>query len=329
MGGMNLLRDRASPFGRSATVALSVAVGLGVVALINSALARSAERRNLPKGTFVEVDGVRLHYLEKGSGSAVVLLHGNQSLLDDFEISGLFDLLARNHRVIAVDRPGFGHSERPRQKVWTAFAQAALIRKTLSQLSVEKPVIVAHSWGTLVALAHAVDHAADTGALLLLSGYYFPTKRLDAVLASLPAVPFIGDLLRYTISPILGWLTGPMILKQVFAPSKVTERVKREFPFSMLLRPSQIRATAGDAAQMVPAATSLARHYGQLAMPIVIMAGRGDRIVAVSPHPRRLHAAISGSTLQIMDTGHMVHHEFPEEVAAAVGKLQAELREAV
>jgi pimeloyl-ACP methyl ester carboxylesterase len=120
-----------------------------------------------------------------------------------------------------------------------------------------------------------------------------------------------------------------MILKQVFAPSKVTERVKREFPFSMLLRPSQIRATAGDAAQMVPAATSLARHYGQLTMPIVIMAGRGDRIVAVSPHPRRLHAAISGSTLQIMDTGHMVHHEFPEEVAAAVGKLQAELREAV
>jgi len=56
---------------------------------------------------------------------------------------------------------------------------------------------------------------------------------------------------------------------------------------------------------------------------------RGDKIVAVSPHPRRLHAAISGSTLQIMDTGHMVHHEFPQEVAAAVGKLQAELREAV
>jgi pimeloyl-ACP methyl ester carboxylesterase len=322
---MNLNRDRAFP--KAATIAISAALGLGVVALTNGVLAREAERRNPPKGSFVEVDGVRLHYLEKGSGPPVVLLHGNQSLVEDFEISGLFDLLARNHRVIAIDRPGFGHSERPRGKVWTASAQAALIRKALVQLGVEKPIIVAHSWGTLVALAHAVDHRADTGALLLLSGYYFPTRRLDVVIASLPAIPVIGDLLRYTISPILAWITGPIVLKKLFEPSKVTERVKRDFPFSMALRPSQIRATAGDAAQMVPAATSLARHYGQLTMPITIMAGRGDKIVAISPHPRRLHASIAVSTLQLMDTGHMVHHVFPEEVAAAVDKLQAELSE--
>ena len=125
-----------------------------------------------------------------------MLLHGNQSLVADFEISGLFDLLARNHRVIAFDRPGFRHSERPREKVWTASAQAALIRKALALLGIDKPIIVGHSWGTLVALAHAVDHAAHTGALLLLSGYYFPTKRLDAVVAFLPAIPIIGDLLR-------------------------------------------------------------------------------------------------------------------------------------
>jgi pimeloyl-ACP methyl ester carboxylesterase len=256
------------------------------------------------------------------------LLHGNQSLVVDFEISGLFDLLARNNRVIAFDRPGFGHSDRPRGKVWTASAQAALIRKALSQLGIEKPVIiVGHSWGTLVALAHAVDHRAHTGALLLLSGYYFPTTRLDAVIASLPAVPVIGDLLRYTISPLLGWLTGPFILKMVFQPSRVTERVKREFPFSMVLRPSQIRATAGDAAQMAPAASALARHYRQLTMPVAIMAGRGDKIVAISPHPRRLHATIPVSTLQLMDTGHMIHHAFPEEVAARVRRLDNELSE--
>jgi len=104
--------------------------------------------------------------------------------------------------------------------------------------------------------------------LLLLSGYYFPTRRLDVVIASLPAIPVIGDLLRYTISPVLAWITGPIVLKKLFEPSKVTERVKRDFPFSMALRPSQIRATAGDAAQMVPAATCLARHYGRLTMPM-------------------------------------------------------------
>jgi pimeloyl-ACP methyl ester carboxylesterase len=322
---MMLRSNRAFSSGKTANIVISVAVGLGVVALINKVLTREAERRNPPEGAFLEVDGVRLHYIEKGSGSPVVFLHGNQSMVEDVEISGLFGLLARNHRVIAFDRPGFGHSERPREKVWTASAQAALLRKALSQLGVEKPIIVGHSWGTLVALAHAVDHPADTGALLLLSGYYFPSKRIDAVLASLPAIPIVGDLLSYTISPLLGWLTGPLVLKKVFEPSKVTERVKRKFPFSMALRPSQIRATAGDAANMAPAAASLERHYGQLTMPIAIMAGSGDKIVPVAPQPERLHARISQSTLRIMDTGHMVHHIFPEEVAAAVGKLHVEL----
>ena len=80
-------------------------LGLGVAALINTAMARNAERRNPPKGTFLEVDGVRLHYLEKGSGLPVVLLHGNQSMAEDFAISGVIDLLAKKYRVIAFDRP--------------------------------------------------------------------------------------------------------------------------------------------------------------------------------------------------------------------------------
>src|SRR3954470_20634816 len=129
---MNILRR--SP---TATISASVIVGVGIAALINGALARRAERRNPARGAFIEVDGVRLHYIEKGSGSPVVFLHGNQSMAADVEISGVFGLLARDHRVIAFDRPGFGHSERPRGKAWSATAQAALLRKALSHLGVE------------------------------------------------------------------------------------------------------------------------------------------------------------------------------------------------
>jgi pimeloyl-ACP methyl ester carboxylesterase len=170
----------------------------------------------------------------------------------------------------------------------------------------------------------ANEHPADTGALLLLSGYYFPKKRLDVIIGSLPAIPMLGDLLRYTIWPVLGWLTGPLLLKTVFAPSKVTDRFKREFPLSMALRPSQIRATAGDSALMVPGAASLKEHYGELAMPISIMAGRGDKIVEIEPHPMRLHGLVRQSTLEVVDgTGHMIHHAFPDKVAAAVEALCA------
>jgi pimeloyl-ACP methyl ester carboxylesterase len=249
---------------------------------------------------------------------------GRLYLADDFEISGVFDLVAEKHRVIAFDRPGFGHSERPRETVWTPSAQADLIHKALVKLDVRTPVMVGHSWGTLVALAYAVEHPADIGALLLLSGYYFPKKRLDVIIGSLPAIPILGDLLRYTIWPVLGWLTGPLLLKIVFAPSKVTERFQREFPFSMALRPSQIRATAGDSTLMVSGAASLKEHYGELAMPVAIMAGRGDKIVEIEPHPMRLHGLVRQSTLEVIDgTGHMIHHASPDKVAAAVEALCA------
>src|SRR4051794_5105948 len=99
---------------RLAATSTWVVLGLVITALFNAAMARRAERRNPPKGTFLEVDGVRLHYLESGSGSTVVLLHGNQAMADDFAISGVVDLLARKCPVIAFDRPGFGYSDRPR-----------------------------------------------------------------------------------------------------------------------------------------------------------------------------------------------------------------------
>jgi pimeloyl-ACP methyl ester carboxylesterase len=314
---------------RLAATSASVMLGLGVAALINTAMARNAERRNPPKGTFIEVDGVRLHYLEKGSGSPVVLLHGNQSMAEDFVISGVIDLLAKKYRVIAFDRPGFGYSERPGDTVWTPSAQADLISKALLRLGVEKSLMVGHSWGTLVALAYGLQHPAQTAAILLLSGYYFPTKRLDVVFASLPAIPIVGDILRYTVWPLLGWLAGPLLLKTIFAPAHVTERFKREFPFSMALRPSQIRATAGDSALMVPAAGGLSVRYRELTMPVAIMAGRGDKIVHIEPHPMRLHGLVRQSTLDVIDRGgHMLHHAHPEKIVAKVESLWAEMRPA-
>ena len=121
----------------------------------NYALARRAERRNPPDGKCLQIDRVRLHYIDRGKGPPVILLHGNGTMARDFALSGLIDLLAKDHRVIAFDRPGFGHSNRPRTRIWTADAQAALLWRALSEIAVHRPVIVGHSWGALVAIAMA------------------------------------------------------------------------------------------------------------------------------------------------------------------------------
>ena len=87
-----------------------------LLALGNCVFSVVAERRNPPIGTFIVCDGVRLHYVDCGDSTApcVVLFHGNGSMIQDFTISGLVDLLARRNRVLCFDRPGFGYSQRPR-----------------------------------------------------------------------------------------------------------------------------------------------------------------------------------------------------------------------
>ncbi|RYF02508.1 MAG: alpha/beta hydrolase, partial [Oxalobacteraceae bacterium] len=173
----------------------TTAIALGATALFNRAAARRAEAQSPPVGKFIEVDDVRLHYVDRGKGPVVVLLHGNGVMLQDFEVSGVLGLAAEHHRVIAFDRPGFGYSARPRSTIWTASAQAALIAQALVQLDAGPAVIVGHSWGTIVALTMALDHPADVLGLVLVSGYYYGSARPDVVPSSVPAIPVLGDII--------------------------------------------------------------------------------------------------------------------------------------
>ena len=93
------------------------------MALVNRHFAKKAERDNPAAGRFLDVNGVRLHYVERGLGDPLVLLHGNGSMIEDFQSSGLIDLAAKQFKVIVFDRPGFGHSDRPRNVIWTPDAQ--------------------------------------------------------------------------------------------------------------------------------------------------------------------------------------------------------------
>jgi hypothetical protein len=121
-------------------VLLACAVALAALALVNVALARWAERKHPPTGSFVEVDGVRLHYTDRGTERPVVLLHGNAVTGADYDTSGVAErLVGSSCRVVVFDRPGFGHSDRPRGRTWTAEQQADLLHQALARLDVGGP----------------------------------------------------------------------------------------------------------------------------------------------------------------------------------------------
>ncbi|MGA8757750.1 MAG: alpha/beta hydrolase, partial [Stellaceae bacterium] len=83
--------------------------------------------------------------------------------------------------------------------------------------------------------------------------------------------------------------------------------------------PSQIRASAAETALMIPAAAGLAGHYPELTIPVVIVAGLGDKIVDSNRQAGRLGAELAQSTLRkVPDAGHMIHHIVPEQVAAVI-----------
>src|SRR5437763_14187320 len=132
--------------------------------------------------------------------------------------------------------------------MWTPARQADLIRQAFASLGIERPVVVGHSFGTLVALALALDHPDAVSGLVLLSGYYRPTLRADVPLFSLPAIPAIGDLIRYTVGPLFGAALLPLAVKGMSTPLPVPESVVNRLPHGILLRPSPIRAAAPPAA---------------------------------------------------------------------------------
>ena len=312
-------RQAKSP---SLAVASAIAIGtLAAMALVNRHLAKKAERDNPAAGRFLDVSGVRLHYVERGSGEPLVLLHGNGSMIEDFQSSGLIDLAAKQFKVIVFDRPGFGHSDRPRNVIWTPDAQAELIKQALARLGVSNAVVLGHSWGASVAVALALKYPDLVRGLVLASGYYYPTARPDVIAMGAPALPLIGDILSHTLSPLISRAIWPLMMAKIFGPRSMPEKFGA-FPKEMALRPSQIRASAAELALMIPDAFKLRHQYVNLKMPVVIIAGEDDRLIDIDTQSARLHSDIPQSRFnRIAGNGHMIQQTATDQVMSAIREV--------
>ena len=320
MSKRHALRRNAPCAAWGMQMSLRLAAG-GAALLVAGAYARrrtaQALRANPPRGNFVEAGGLRLHYTEQGAGPPLVLLHGLGSMAEDFATSGFLERAAARYRVIAFDRPGYGHSDpAPRAAAWP-WRQASLLREALAKLDVRRPIMLGHSWGTLVALAFALRYPGTLRSLVLASGYFFPTARPDALLLSPPAIPGIGDVLRYTLSPCLGRLLWPAFLKLLFSPSRPPPA--GPVPTWLALRPAQLKAVASETLLTIPAAIALSRRYRELTLPLLIVAGANDRYVSPRSHSLRLKTAVPHSRLVLLpDAGHMLHHTHADAILSEI-----------
>ena len=311
---------------------LALAVGalalLGASAFYVNRKRIQVEAENPPKGQFVVVDGVKLHYTEHGNPDAppLVLLHGMGVMGADMIISSLVERAEGQYRVLVFDRPGYGYSENPGDRVYTPDLQAGMFLKALNQLGVERPIVLAHSWATLVAIAMGTQAQKELKGLVLLGGFYTPSLRIDVLFNSVPAIPLFGALMAHTLSPLVGRAFWGAMAWRLFSPAPKALRTSfnERYPKWMSLRPNTLRAAAAESAMLIPMALRQRPDHQALTLPVVIVAGEQDRLVMSKWHSKRLQERLPNSRLHLIPgAGHMVHHAAPDAVYQAIREVSS------
>jgi pimeloyl-ACP methyl ester carboxylesterase len=320
-----------------AVLGIGALVGVGL--LITSIAARRIEAAHPPAGRFVDVTGGRLHVLdlappadavsaaEPGALWPVVLIHGASGNLGDLRL-GLGDRLARTRRVVLIDRPGHGWSDRPGGKADASPArQAALIAQALDGIGLDRFVLVGHSLGGTVAAAFARAYPGRVAGLVLLSAVTHPWEGGLDWHYNLGAMPVVGAAFARAAALPVGEVLLEMGARAVFLPQQMPDGYLARAGIRLLLRPAEFTANAEDVTALKAFVTAAAPHYRDLTMPTVVLTGDADTTVSPTLHSRAIAAMLPDARLVILPgIGHMPQHVATDEVIAAIDSVSARQR---
>ena len=268
---------------------------------------------------FVEVDDANLHFVIKGQGRPVVLIHGNPGSCHDW--SRLYAPISTRYKAVAFDRPGHGHSDRPNHRPITVDVQAEMLNAALKQLQIERPIIVGHSWGGSLALVYALQFPDDLSGLVLLAPAAYESDDGVSFLSKAPGWPVIGDVVNFLFTPLLApWLVRTDIAK-AFAPDPVPKNYLRHV-LAEWTRPKKVKWYSVDDALLNESLPKFAERYSEIKVPLAIVTGDADEIVPAAENAERLHQALPQSQFSLLPrTGHQIPFTRPEAVMTAIDQI--------
>jgi pimeloyl-ACP methyl ester carboxylesterase len=281
-------------------LAAGTIAGVAATAWRGAARARAAEAAFPPEGQVLDVAGQRVHAVVRGQGPDLILIHGASGSSRDFTFAHV-DRLASRFRVIALDRPGLGHSDPLPDRSVDPAAQARVLSAAVTQLGVVRPLLVGHSYGGAVAMAWAL---ADPGvaAAVLLGGV---------------SMPWEGGI--WWAHEVIG---GPF--GHLFAPDPMPPGYIAHVGAELTLRRRTLRANSSQVAGLKSHITAMAARYPALALPIELVHGTEDTIVPAAIHAIRAAEVLPNARLSLLDgVGHMPHHARMDESLAAIDRAAA------
>jgi len=272
---------------------------------LNAAAPRDEGQRRI-------VDGLDIYLRDEGDGPPLLLLHGFPFTHHSFR--AVIGPLARRHRVLALDLPGFGDSDRPPAFAYDVVAYADAMATLLREVGAVPAAAIGHGFGAVVAVAVAVLHPGTLRRLVLVSSD-LQVQPLSALARLASRDGLIGAWLfklTFTRETLARRLRRDVYRDPSTADDELVDRV-----WEPLARPGAFEAARrllGTMGSMEPNAELPPR----LACPSLVVSGQDDRIVA--PQRTRLLAAeIPGSrAVTIAGCGHCPHEERPAEFLEAV-----------
>lgn len=265
---------------------------------------------------FAEIDGVRLHYQEKGTGTPLVLIHGYTS--STYSWKDVFEPLSQNFHVVAVDLKGFGFSGKP-DGDYTRRAQASLVAHLLDYLKLEKVWLCGNSMGGEIALNIALANPQRVAGLIL----------IDSAGVNVPGSGSLAP--RYLQFPVVGRVLTALALtsdklvrqgleKSFYDQTKVTAERVANYYRPLRTRGGQLAAVrARTQWKLFPIEADL----GRITLPTLIIWGSDDRLIPLEAG-RKMSLLIKDSRLVIFDNcGHVPQEEMPERVVDEITKFTA------
>ncbi len=264
--------------------------------------------QNFARGKFVTVEGKKIHYIEKGTGAPVILIHG--FLYHTVMWKKNIDALAEKFKVYAIDLWGFGYSERLPQKDYNFSLYARQIKGFMEALGIPKATLVGQSMGGGISVYVAAHNPERVDRLILVDPAVIPYP--DTVLATIYKLPGVGEFLNS--------LPGDFIMKNnlknfwFFNPNKVTDEYAKE-----VLQPLCIKGSHEALMYILrnvlkePLVEKEAQRLAQTNRPILLIHGREDKAVPLN-RSRALNKLWKNSRLVVFErAGHSPGEEYPEQ----------------
>lgn len=272
-------------------------------------------------------DGGRVRVVERGTGPAIVLLHGItlSAAIWHYQLPAL---AAAGYRVVAFDQRGHGASTVGSEGL-TLLRLAADLGEVLDALDLHRAVLVGHSMGGMVALRHLADDPVAArgrgriGALALVAtsanpvvGSGIPGARA-LVAAARPLLSRLAGVTSRLPGPSLGnGDVGFLLARVTFGAEPSTSQVALTRDVTAAVPAKVAVALLSEIVRFDEAAT-----LEHLDLPTTVVGGTNDLMTPLR-HGRAMAAAIAGAELIILeDCGHMVMLERPVELDAALQKL--------